>query len=492
MMIYSITFVVYLTVMIGVGIYCSKKATADMEGFLLAGRGLNEWVLMATLGATFFGGFVWTGYAGYGYTHGVSGQWMYWTNLPGLAIFGLFFATKARKLSAYTPADLLDARFGRQARIPAAIGFGVYCISFVAMQYVVIAQTLQTLLGWPYGVSYLIGFAVVTAYCFAGGLLAVVMTDVVQFIMLSIGAIALFFTSFSKVGGFSGLHTALPDPAFWDPFALGLVSILALIGINTTSAAVMPPELVQRAFAAKSPKAIWKGYLGFLAISIFWFVPAYTGVVGRGLFGPDIPAGAVVSKMMIELWPPVIGALFLSALMAAIMSSADSYLNVAVSYGVRDIYQKFYKSDASEKDLVRVARLMTIGISLFALALGKIMPDIYTIYYYGGAMKAAIIPVIVFAFFVPRTNPKAAVIASWMAIILTVVYKMFWFNIFGYPEVFVALGISTSLLIVLTYAFPPAPKHRAVSYWNELEKATKPIDLEELLAKMDQIEMERA
>ena len=360
--------------MLYIGVRASKRA-GSTENFIVAGRKMPLWIGSATIIATWFGGGTMMGAAGASYQRGLIG--VIADPFGGalcLFIVGFFFARLFRRLRLLTFIDFLDNRYGKTAATIAAIGSISSNIGWTGALLVAFGYVFESLTGVPMEWGIMGGAAVVLVYTVAGGMWAVALTDFVQMVVIAVGLVMLLVVVLIDVGGWENIATQLPDDTFrmipeehsasvWlNYFRAWLIFGLADVTAQT---------LIQRAFAAKSEQVAQNSFYlagcGHLALGM---IPVTLGIIASvtmpGLADPE----TVIPELAIAHLHPVAISVFVGALLAAIMSSADSALLAAGSVFSINILPLLRKRPTDRQQLLATrATIPIFGIIAVYVAL---------------------------------------------------------------------------------------------------------------------------
>ena len=463
----------YMVVMIGVGLYASKKTHSTAE-FIVAGRSLPLGLLTTTIIATWFGGAMMIGGAGAAYDEGFYG--VVADPFGGalcLLLLGLFFVRLFRRLKLLTFVDFVEQRFGRTAAVVATIGSLMSNLFWVSSMLVAFAIVFESLTGVPMVYGILGGAAVVILYTTMGGMLAVALTDFVQMIIIIAGLFVLLAVVLIDAGGWGNIGPHLPEGTFrltppegatrevWLNYARALV----IIGV----ADIASQTLIGRALAAKSERVAQQAfYLGAIGYLVLGLMPVMIGIIASVTMPGVGNSESIVPTLAIEHLHPVILAVFVGAILAAIMSSADSALLAAGSVISANLLPIVVK-DASERLRLRVARwsvpvcgIVAIAIALNAKVVYNTMLDANLL------MLAAIIAPFILGVWWKKANRTGALAAMAGGVIAWQITATFFPNL---PGDFVGLCVSlVTMLIVtpLTQTFDP-PRELRDSDGNVVE-----------------------
>lgn len=340
-----------------------RAPARDQADYIVAGRRLTLPAFVATTVSSWYGGIL--GVGEYAWTYGVS-NWLVF-GVPyylWAVVFALFLAAKARRSEVLTLPELLERRFGRGA---AVAGAGMLFVMTVPAAYVLMLGVLVRMAtGWPLWAGVVLGTALSVGYVYRGGLKAVVGTDLVQFVLMFLGFLVLVPACFLEHGGLGWLRDALPDGHLeWDGGrGFQAVAVWYVIAAST----LVEPAFHQRCYAARDAGTARRGLL--LSV-LFWLLfdalTTVSGLYARAVL-PNLadPMTAFPELAAVTL-PPLLQGLFLTGLLATIMSTVDSYAFVAAVTGGRDLWGRI-RGDSDSLGPVRIALTATAVLSV-ALAL---------------------------------------------------------------------------------------------------------------------------
>ncbi len=374
-MIQLIVVVVYSLVMLGIALAARKKA-GTQNGFFVAQRQANTALITGSFVATAVGGSATVGMAGLGFGRGLTGVWWLLVGSIGLVLLGRFFARRVRRTALYTLPELVEKQYGRQVGLAASILIVIAWIGVVAGQ-IVAAGKILSILGIGSGPLWMVIFAIIcVAYTVIGGQLSVIRTDFLQAVVIYLGIFVTLALFLPQIGGLEGLRFSLPRDFFSFPVSTqfdwkALLSLLILVGATY----VVGPDMYTRLFCARDEKTARKAT--FLSASAFVplaFAIVLTGMGARVLY-PQISPEQAFPQVIIGILSPWVGGLVLAALVAALMSSADTCL---LSQGViltQDIVKRLIPS-LSEKRTILLTRLSIIVLGALALGLALLLKGV--------------------------------------------------------------------------------------------------------------------
>jgi len=442
---------IYIVIMVVVGIYTSKKIHTATE-FIVAGRNLPLWLLTATVVATWFGGGIMIGVAGSAYDDGMLGAIADpFGATVCLLLIGLFFARIFRRLKLLTFVDFVEQRFGRAAALVAALSGLLSSIMWTGGMIVAFGIVFETLTGVPLVVGMLGGSVIIIVYTMLGGMLAVAITDFVQMLVIAVGLVMLLVVALVDAGGWGAVSGQLPATTFrmlplensgeaWLNYARAWL-IFGIADISSQS-------LMGRVLAARSERIAQQGfYLGALSYLGFGLIPVILGIIASVTMPGLTLSESVIPELAFELLHPVAIAIFVGAILAAIMSSCDSALLASASIISTNLLP-FVVRHPSDKLRFRVARwaIPACGAIGIAIALNARVVFETTLDSNILLLAAVIVPFILGVWWqkANRAGALAAMsagIASWLTTSLL------------YPELpgdLIGLGVSLATMLIVT------------------------------------------
>ncbi|NWR14295.1 SC5A9 protein, partial [Emberiza fucata] len=448
--------VLYFVFILAVGIWSSVRASrGTVGGYFLAGRSMSWWPIGASLMSTDVGSGSFIGLAGTAAAGGIAVGGFEWNAIWPLLALGWIFVPVYIAAGVVTLPEYLKKRFGGQRLqiYTSVLSLILYIFTRISTDIFAGALFIQTALGWNLYLSTVVLLAVTAVYTIAGGLTAVIYTDVLQTLIMVLGALVLMFIGFEKVGWYEGLKekysTAIPkitvpntdchlpradafhlfrDPITGDLPWPGLVFGLTVVALWCWCT---DQVMVQRSLSAKNLShakggSVFAGYLKLFPV-FFLVMP---GMISRALFPDEVACvdpevckricGAAVGcsniaypKLVIELMPDGLRGLMIAVMMAALMSSLTSVFNSSSTLFVLDIWQRV-RRQASEQELMIVGRVFTlilVVISILWIPMvqsansGKLFDYIQSI---GSYLSPPIAALFILAIFCKRVNEPGA------------------------------------------------------------------------------------
>jgi SSS family solute:Na+ symporter len=384
--------VAYLIAIPLFGVYFKKYVKTEQDYFL-AGKMLPWWVISMSIIGTNIGAYDYMGAAGGAYRFGIAQAHYEWIGaIPAMILSAMLFVPYYWKAGVYTVPEFLGKRYSTAVRVIEALLWGSFLACVLGVFFWASALMLDEYMGIPIQISLLITALIVGIYTITGGLAAVAMTDVVQLLVMFIGGLALTVLGLWTVGGWSGLVSAiepthpmhfklflpLDNPTYpWLGMILGLAFVLSPAWWCCHQA------IIQRTLGARSE---WDAKAGMLFAAfpkmLIPMLVVLPGLLALAL-NPHL-VGVEMDKafpwLIKNLLPAGLAGLVFAAFMAALISSVDSTLNSAATLWTRDIYQRFFVKNASDKHYLNVGRILTFIFLIWAIIFAPVtkrFPGIY-------------------------------------------------------------------------------------------------------------------
>ncbi len=414
----------YMIIMLFIGWFSSRKVSG-ISDFIVAGRRLPLWMATATLLATWFGAGSSMGVAATVYADGVNGVLADPFGAALSLIFaGVFIVGLLRNKGCMTVTDIIERRFGKAAGVYASLWMIPVYVGWLGAQLLGLGTILNLLTGIDIVHGTLIGAAVVLLYTCAGGMWAVTLTDVVQVGIMVAGLVILLPGSVKLAGGMdvvlenlSETDTLLPVGATCFNDYVYYIGSWIVMGLGC----MVGQDLLQRSLASRNAGvAVSSSIISGFCYMIIGLIPIVIGIAARVI----LPEYGVSAEMMgdqleNQVLPriaimvlgesyPVLLTIFISALTAAIMSSADSSLLAGASLLCNNVIAPLAPS-LKEKWLLKSTRIATVVLTVIALVMAIWVQSIYDLMINSWISQLVIIflPVIM-ALYVPKATKNTA------------------------------------------------------------------------------------
>lgn len=476
----TLAFLIYLTSMMGIGFYFIRKNKSTSDYFL-GGRSIGPWYTALSAEASDMSGWLLMGLPGLAYFTGL--QEAFWTAvglLLGTYLNWLFVAKRMRSYTIHakdsiTIPEFLANRFHDSSNILQGLSSVIILFFFTiytASGFLASAKLFTSVFGLNYYVALLLGVLVILVYTLVGGYFAVVATDFFQGSLMFVALITTALIALFSLGS--------PGATFTNP---------ASFGEHFINPFVTPPGAKYGALDILSALAWGLGYFGmphilvrFMSIkdnesvkasrriAIVWVTLAMAaallvGILGKVFLLPIVyesqsAAEAVFIASMQKIFPTFIAGLFLCAILAASMSTADSQLLVASSAFSKDIYKAIIRKNASDEETLLVSRLTVIGVTVVAifLALDPTSSIFDVVSYAWAGFGSTFGPIILAALFWRRASRNGAIAAMVGGGVTVIVWKQLSGGLFDVYELLPGFIIASILLVLFSLLEKNPPK----------------------------------
>ncbi|MEN8906463.1 MAG: sodium/proline symporter PutP [Clostridiales bacterium] len=435
------TFVIYFIFMFGIGIYFYTKSN-DLSDYILGGRSLNGWVAALSAQASDMSGWLLLGLPGAAFASGLSAAWIAFGLLVGTYINWKFIARRLRIYTEFagdsiTIPDFLENRFRDKSKILRVVSAAFilfFFLIYTSSGFVAGATLFENVFHLNYQIALLIGAIIVISYTFLGGYLAVSWTDFFQGILMFCAIIIVPIAGVVTLGGFNETASVITsnNQHMLSFFKDSSGNSLAVIGIISSLAWGMgyfgQPHILVRFMGIRSGNEVKKAR----KIAMIWVSLTLLGAIFVGLIGsvlvPEINDPETVFMTLVNLtFHPVIAGILLAAILAAVMSTADSQLLVTASAVSEDFYKVLFRKNASDKELLIISRLTVIIIAVIAYLIARNPNNsvMGLVSYAWAGFGATFGPIIIFSLYWKGINRNGAIAGLIFGGITTIIFKSF-------------------------------------------------------------------
>lgn len=455
----------YVALILLIGLYYARRANASSKNFFIGGRTIGPWVAAFSAEASDMSGWLLMGLPGVAYWFGLADA--IWTAI-GLAI-GTYLNWRlvARRLRTYsalagdsiTIPDFLSNRFKEKNKIimtAAALFILVFFTVYTASCFVAVGKLFTAMFGLRYLYMMLAGAGLVLFYVAIGGFLAESASDFMQAIVMILALFAVLAAAVPAAGGLSQVAENIRGiPGFFQFF--GIAQPLAVAGVQQVDAAGRPlfgqaapyglltilstlswglgyfgmPHVLTRFMAIRRPAELDQSR----KIGVTWCVLSLAAAVTIGLTGRALVPTAFLTQSAAEnifielsgkLLPPLFAGMVMAGILAATISSSDSYLLIATSAFAKNIFQGLLKKKASDQEVLRVSRCMMLAIALLAvlIALDEHSVIFNVVSFAWAGFGATFGPVMLFSLFWQRTTRSGALAGMFCGGAMVFVWKL--------------------------------------------------------------------
>lgn len=358
--------IAYLAGILGVGIWAGRKVK-DLEEYAVAGRSYTALIIAATLSASFIGGGFTMGNAEKVFIIGIVNVVVLWGfSLKEILVARYIAPNAGRFPTAISVGDVMETDYGKIGKIVTGVFSVLLCAGILGAQIGGMGYLFNLFLGLSVPTGIMIGMGIILLYDTIGGMRAVVATDVMQFVLLSIGMPLTLIMGIVSLGGIDAMAVSLPAGHLNFFGNITPVQFLSLFLTFLLGEALVPPY-VRRLFIGKNVKAVCQGTLwsGFFSIPFF----ALTGAIGLVALAmnPDLNPNLSIPYVVDAVLPVGLRGLVIAGIIAIVMSSADSFLNSASVAFVNDIVIPLRRKKLSDRKGLLYARLATLVTGSLAI-----------------------------------------------------------------------------------------------------------------------------
>ncbi|MGW1023948.1 sodium:solute symporter [Streptomyces sp. NPDC002577] len=463
--------VVYLAGMLAMGWWGMRRAKSKSE-FLVAGRRLGPAMYSGTMAAIVLGGASTIGGVGLGYQYGLSGAWMVFTIGLGLLALSVFFSARIARLKVYTVSEMLDLRYGGRAGVISGVVMWAYTLMLAVTSTIAYATIFDVLFDMNRTLAIILGGSIVVAYSTLGGMWSITLTDMVQFVVKTIGVLLLLLPiAVVKAGGFSEMKAELPTEYF-DPLGIGGETIFTYVLIYTFGM-LIGQDIWQRVFTARSDRtAKWGGTVAGTYCLAYALAGAVIGTAAKVLYPKLDSADDAFATIVKDELPMGVRGLVLAAALAAVMSTSSGALIACATVANNDIWSRLRGAvskgaDSGEAhDEVKGNRafilIMGVAVVCIAIALNDVVEALTVAY--NLLVGGLLVPIL--GGLLWRRGTVQGALASVVVGGLAVIGLMWGYGILANEPVY--YGLLSSLVAYVVVSLATKPTDPAVlAHWRE-------------------------
>ena len=480
--------VIFFMLSLGIGIWASTRAGKDTESFFLAGKDMPWWLLGVSMVATTFSTDTPNLVTDLVRQNGVSGNWGWWAFLLTGMLTVFIYAKLWHRSNVLTDIEFYELRYSGKAAaflrgfraLYLGLVFNVLVMGSVSLAAVKFGEIVLGIPGW---LTLTIACSITLIYSVLGGLKAVIVTDFIQFIFAMVGSIwaTIYILSLPEIGGLSNLIShenvvsqlsLLPDfsnPDSWIPILLVPLAVQWWASYYPGSEPGGGGYIAQRMFSAKSElDAV--GATFFFNIAHYairpwpWILIALSSLIifpdlsdlqntfpdlSKDKLGHDIAYPA-----MLTLLPSGLLGLVSASLIAAFMSTMSTQLNLGASYIVNDFYHRFLRPEASNKELVAVARISTVFTIILGAGLGLLLTSAGQAFNLLLMIGAGTGLIYILRWFWWRINAYTEIVAMISSLLIAFYLNFGELQVADWSKIIIGAVLTTSIWLVATFLTP--------------------------------------
>jgi Na+/proline symporter len=496
----------YFAVSLAIGLVVARRAGKDFSSFFLGGQRMPWWLLGISMVATTFSTDTPNLVADIVRSDGTFGNWTWWAFLLTGMLTVFLFAKLWRRSGVFTDIEFYEIRYSGTAaaflRAFRAAYLGLFFnVMIMATVTLAIIKIGGVMMGWSPLETVFVAASVTLVYSTLGGLTGVLLTDLIQFVLAMVGSVgaAWYVVTLPEVGGLDGLlqHANVEGHlGFWPSFeTMTWQELLPVFIVPLTVqwwAAYYPGAepggggyMVQRMLAAKDEKNAVGATLLFnvthyalrpwpwilVALASLIVFPDLAALQERF---PHMPAQVVQNDMaypaMLTLLPSGLLGIVVTSLAAAYMSTMSTQVNWGSSIVVNDLYKRFYRPEASQKQLVRVGRISTVVLMVVACALALLLRSalqMFEVLLQVGAGTGLLLMLRWFWWRVNAWSEVAAMVVSFLvAVFLAVAGGA---GLPAWARLVVGVVVTTAAWLAVTYATRPTDRETLFDFYRTVQ-----------------------
>lgn len=509
-----IAMIIYMAAVIGIGLLYTKRANASSEAYYLGGRSLGPWITAMSAEASDMSGWLLMGLPGVAYWCGLADA--FWTAF-GLAVGTylnwLIVSKRLRRYSvrvnnAITLPEFFSNRFREGKKTILLISAAFILIFFTVYAsscFVTCGKLFSTLFGTPYVSMMIVGAVFVLLYTVLGGFLAESASDFMQSIVMIVALVVILVVGTTKAGGLGAvMENAKQIPGFLEFFGLAVPSVdesgkqlveagKALFGAPADYSLLsvfsmmawglgyfgMPQVLLRFMAIRKEEELVRSRRIAMIWVVISLGVAVFIGIVGRQLYPTVHLTKSASENIFITLatssLPPILAGFVMAGILAATISSSDSYLLIAASALAKNIFQGVCKKNATDKQVMTVSRitllvLAAVGI-VIALDENSVIFQIVSFAWAG--FGATFGPLMLFSLFWKRTNKAGAIAGMLSGAGMVFLWKLVISKLGGVFAIYELLPafITSCIFIVVVSLLTKAPSEEILEDFEAVKTA---------------------
>ena len=506
---------IYMAAVIIIGVLFARRSNKNSDEFFLGGRSLGPWVTAMSAEASDMSGWLLMGLPGVAYWCGIADA--AWTAIGlavGTYINWLIVSKRLRCYSevaggAITLPEYFSARFHEKKKIVmsiAAVFILIFFTVYASSCFVTCGKLFATLFDMPYVPMMILGAIFVLVYTIVGGFLAESASDFMQAIVMFVALSVVVTVGVITAGGFGAVienagsipgfleffGMASPEtvdgaqqvidgvPQFGDAGKYGFITIISTMAWGLGYFGM--PQVLLRFMAIRDKKELTLSRrVATVWVVISLAVAVFIGVIGRVLYPTDLLTSSEAESVFIllstRLLPPIIAGFVMAGILAATISSSDSYLLIAASSLAKNLYQGVFKKKATDKEVLWVSRITLLVIAIIAVLIALDEDSvIFTIVSFAWAgFGATFGPIMLFSLFWKRTNRWGAVAGMISGGVMVFFWKLVIRPLGGIWNVYELLPafIISAIAIVVVSLLTEEPSDEIKSEFDKVKTLVK-------------------
>ena len=465
----TLTFIIYIVLLFYIG-FLAYQRIHSISDYILGGRSLGHWITAISAGASDMSGWLLLGVPGFVYVNGMQAVWLIGGLWLGSYMNWRLVAMRLRVYSELAADSLTLPAFLNQRvadnknhiRLVAASCTIFFFLLYTVSGLVASGKLFNSVFGVPYEWAIIIGMLAIVLYTLFGGFLAVSWTDLFQGLLMLFALMLIPLLALGEFDSWQQARTVIDTgaPYFFSLWhdkqgePLGVIGIVSLMSWGLGYFGL--PHVLARFKAIRDPRQLPQAR----RIAMSWVGLSMLGAMAVGLMGFALLSPKMVLEdeervfiiLINQLLSPVLAGICLAAILAAIMSTADSQLLVSASVLIEDIYRPFSRRTLSQAHLLWVARIVVIIIAVIATLLAS-DPDssvLSLVGYAWAGFGAAFGPAVLFSLFWQQTNKPGILAGMLSGAVTVVIWEQLEGGFFDVYEILPGFVFSCLMIILVT------------------------------------------
>ena len=453
-----VLFIYFAVLLIAVA---KEKKNRTILDYFFGGRTLPFWALSVTFIASWWGAGSAISTADLAYSEGLGAFWYYGVPVLIATFLMMLGAATIRRIGYLTQGEMLKARYSAKTAKMLSVMILIFMTFSAASQMVGIGDFFGTYLGLDYEIAVMLGTSIVLIYSLFGGFRGVVLTDIIQFVLLLFSALVVFVVAFSKSGGWATIAQSAEVHNKTQYMSIGAGASKYFTYVITFGCAwTIQANVWQRLSATRSETDARKmTVMSFFAYIPLYLIVVFTGMAALVLFD-TVPKGGVVTAIVMNYMPPVLGAFVFVGISAAIMSTMDSLINTGAMTLTLDLFPQL----GDETKMLSRSHIATLLVTAVALTIALGIRSILQISWIASdIITTGVFVPLVAGFVWRRGNSKGAMASMTVGLLYSFshlpaqfgVALPFPWKIGSATQVLVGIGLSLVVYVVVSLFTPP-------------------------------------
>ena len=440
---------------LAIGLWQGKKVK-DLRTYAVSGRNYTSLVIFATLSASFIGGGFSMGNAEKVFRFGIISIVVLWGFSLQQILVAKFIAPRMGRYNhAISVGDIMACHYGKIGQVFTGMFTFVFCAGILGAQVGATGSIFNILLGIPRIWGIFIGIGIVIIYNTIGGMGGVIATDVLQFVILSIGLPLTLILGILHAGGLNNMVSLLPAGHLTIPGNYYNWLLLISLFLTFFLGEALSPPYVQRLFLGKNIRHTIRGNMASAIFSVPFFV--VTGAIGLVALSvnPSIDPNMAMPYVIKEILPIGVRGLVIAAVIAIVMSSADSFLNAASVSSINDVLRPLNLLPADKRRDLLIAQFMNVLLGVLAIIFALSIQSVLDILIYSYNFWAPVILVpLVSAIMGVKVSVRHFIAGTFGGVLGVLIWKVLLKNPYGVDGLIIGVLGNLVFFYIAVLFFP--------------------------------------